>query len=380
MARTQVWWIVLLLTVALMLAGCGGAAPEAEPAEAESSGEAAAPDSGRCGDKSQLSDTVNFYNWSDYIDEEILTQFEEECGVKVIYDTFSSNEDLLAKLQGGASGYDLIVPSDYMVSIMIQLGLLKELDPANIPNMANIAERFRDPEFDPGNKYTVPYQWGTTGLGFDLDVVGSAPDSWGAIFDPAQAEKYAGKIGLLNDSREVIAAALMYLGFDPNTTNPDELEQAKQAILAIKPYVATFDSDTFSDLLVSGDTDLTQAWGGGLAQAIADNPDSHISYSLPKEGSVIWTDNLAIPKTAPNAYTAEVLMNYLLDPEIGAQITNYTRYASPNVAAEPYIDEEVKSNPAIYPPQEQLANAHYLRELGEATQLYERIWTEIKAQ
>jgi spermidine/putrescine-binding protein len=172
MARTQGWWFVLLLTLALLLAACGGAVPAAAPAEADTVGEAAAPDSGRCGDTSQLSDTVNFYNWSDYIDEEILTQFEEECGVQVVYDTFSSNEDMLAKLQGGATGYDLIVPSDYMVSIMIQLGLLKELDPANIPNMANIAERFRDPEFDPGNKYSVPYQWGTTGLGFDLDAVG----------------------------------------------------------------------------------------------------------------------------------------------------------------------------------------------------------------
>jgi spermidine/putrescine transport system substrate-binding protein len=210
--------------------------------------------------------------------------------------------------------------------------------------------------------------------------VGEAPDSWGAIFEPAQAEAHAGKIGLLNDSRDVIAAALMYLGYDPNSTNPDELEQAKQTILAIKPYVATFDSDTFADFLVSGDTVLTEAWGGNLAQAIADNPDSHIGYALPKEGSIIWTDNLAIPETAPNAYTAEVLINYLLDPEIGAQITNFTRYASPNVAAEPFIDEEVKSNPAIYPSQEALAGAHYLADLGEATQLYERIWTEIKVE
>lgn len=394
-------WLILMVVALLVLAACGpspdvapaaeepqaetGAAPSAE--ESAEGGEEAATetgaetaDSGRCGDRSRLSDTVSFYNWSDYIDPAILEMFQEECGVTVIYDTFSSNEDLLAKLQAGATGYDLIVPSDYMVSIMIQLGLLKELDHANIPNLANLAETFQDPPYDPGNRYSIPYQWGTAGIGYDADVVEPAPTSLAAIFDPAQAEQYAGRISLLNDSREVIGAALKYLGYSVNSTDPDQLEEAKQTILAIKPYVVTFDSDTYSDLLVSGETVLGHGWNGGYYQAIFENEDRNFGFVVPEEGLTLFTDCLAVPASAPNPYTAEVLINYLLDPEIGAMITNFTYFASPNEAALPYIDEEVKNDPGIYPPDEVIERMEFIEDVGEATALYERIWTEIKAE
>ena len=369
--------LVLLMVILVLLAGaCGGAqpAPASEPA-------ADTVDSGRCGDRSQLSESVSFYNWTEYIDPEILSMFEEECGVQVIYDTFSSNEDLLAKLQAGATGYDLIVPSDYMVTIMRQLGLLRELDHAHLPNLAHIGDTFANAPYDPGMTYSVPYQWGAIGLGYDLDALGGeAPDSLAAILDPEQAKLHAGKLSMVNDGREVIGAALKYLGYSVNTTDPVQLEEAKQVILAIKPYIAAFDSDSYDDLLVSGDVVIGHGWNGQYFQAIFENENRNLGFVIPKEGEVLYVDTMAIPATAPNPYTAEVLINYLLDPEIGAMLTNYTYYASPNTAAEPYILDEIKQNPGIYPPPEVLAKMEFMQDVGEVTQLYERIWTEIKAE
>jgi spermidine/putrescine transport system substrate-binding protein len=374
--------LVVLLAVLVMLLGACTQAPANAPAgeSQNEGGEAAVVTSERCGDPSKLSDSVSFYNWSEYIDPEILTMFEEECGVAVVYDTFSSNEDLLAKLQAGATGYDIIVPSDYMVTIMVHLGLLKELDHANIPNLANLAERFRTAPYDPGNKYSVAYQWGATGIGYNADVVTTPPDSLAVIFDPAQAAQYEGKISLLNDAREVIGAALKYLGYSINSTDPAQLEEAKQVLLAIKPYVLTFDSDTFGDLLVSGETALALGWNGTIYLALSENEASNLGFAIPQEGLAVFTDNLAVPASAPNPYTAEVLINYLLDPEIGAMITNYTLFPSPNEAALPFIADEIKNAPNLNPSEEMLANVEYIEDVGEATALYERIWTEIKAQ
>lgn len=372
--------LVLLLAV-LILGACSqapAAAPAGEPQS--SSGDAAAVTSERCGDPSRLSDSVSFYNWTDYIDPEILTMFEEECGVRVVYDTFSSNEDLLAKLQAGATGYDVIVPSDYMVTIMMQLGLLKELDHANIPNLENLADRFREPSYDPGNRYSVPYQWGTTGIGYDADVFDTPPASLATLFDPEQAAQYAGKISLLNDGREVIGAALKYLGYSLNSTDPAQLEEAKQVILAVKPYVLTFDSDTFDDLLVSEETSLALAWNGSIYLAISESEGRNLGFAVPEEGLTIFTDNLAVPASAPNPYTAEVLINYLLDPEIGAMVTNFTHFASSNEAALPMIVDEIRNDPGIYPPEDVLDRMEFIADVGETTALYERIWTEIKAQ
>jgi spermidine/putrescine-binding protein len=378
-------WSVWLVVMLLVFAACGGGpAPSAAPAADEPATDAPDSDapvtSTRCGDPSQLSTSVSFYNWGDYIDPDVLTLFEEECGVEVIYDTYSSNEDLLAKLQAGASGYDVIVPSDYMVAIMIQLGLLKELDRANLPNLEHIGANFLDQPFDPGNLYSVPYFWGVAGFGYDADQVTTPPTSLAALFDPAQAEQYAGKISVLNDSREVIGAALKYLGYSMNSTDPAQLEEAKQAILAVKPYILTFDSDTYSDLVVSGDTVLGHGWNGGFAIAIAENADRNLGFVIPEEGLTLFIDNLAVPATAPNPYTAEVLINFLHDPEIAARLSEFVLYATPNEAALEFIADEVKSNTGIYPPQEALVNTEYLTDVGEATLLYERIWTEIKAE
>jgi spermidine/putrescine transport system substrate-binding protein len=327
----------------------------------------------------ELSEELHVYNWSEYIDPQIYADFEEEFGVKVIEDTFSSNEELLAKLQAGATGYDVIVPSDYMVTAMRELELLAELNYDNIPNFENIADTFRDPPYDPDNVFCVPYQWGTTGIGYSLDVFEEdPPESWAYLFDPEVASEYAGQISMLNDSREAFAAALSYLGYSINTTDEQELEEAKQLLLQQKEWVATYDSDGFEDLLAANETILGHGWSGDFFAAAEEA--EHVWYAIPQEGGVIWADNLCIPKTAPSKYTAEVFINYLLRPEVGAAITNFTWFGSPNKAAEEFIDAEILEEPAIYPPSEVMDRLEFIRDVGDATTIYERMWTEIKTE
>jgi len=350
--------VPLALILILVLAACGGSP--------ETAGE------------QELANELHVYNWSEYIDPEIYADFEQEFGVKVIEDTFSSNEDLLAKLQAGATGYDIIVPSDYMVTIMRELELLAALNYDNIPNFDNIDEVFLDPPYDPSNQYCVPYQWGTTGLGYDTEVFDEEPDSWAYLFDPALASQYAGKISMLNDPREAFGAALKYLGYSLNTTDEGELAEAKDLLLQQKQWVSTYDSDGFEDLLAAGETQLAHAWSGDIFAAAEEA--EQIWYVIPEEGGVIWTDNLCIPKSASSQYTAEVFINYLLRPEVGAKITNYTWYGSPNAAAEEFIDAEILEEPAIYPPPEVMDKLEFLRDVGEATAIYDRLWTEIKTE
>jgi spermidine/putrescine-binding protein len=366
----------LLVTIVVLIGtvvACGSAPTSAPPAAvAVDTGPTAAPTT------PPLAQELHVYNWSEYIDPEIYADFEQEFGVKVIEDTYASNEDLLAKLQAGATGYDLIVPSDYMVTIMRELDLLAPLNFDNIPNFVNISAKFKDPPYDPGNQYTVPYQWGTTGIGYDTNAFEEAPDSWAYLFDPNVASQYAGKFSMLNDAREVIGAALKYLGYSLNTTDETQLEEAKQLLIQQKEWVSTYDSEGFEDLLAAGETELAHGWSGDFFMAAVEA--DQIWYTIPKEGGVIWTDNLAIPKTANSQYTAEVFINYLLRPEVGAKVTNFTWYGSPNEAAEEFIDPEILGEPAIYPPPEVMDKLEFIRDVGDATALYDRIWTEVKSQ
>jgi spermidine/putrescine-binding protein len=362
--------LVTALILLALLVACGATpAPTPAPTEAGPPPTATTP---------PLAKELHVYNWSEYIDPQIYQAFEDEYGVKVVEDTFASNEDLLAKLQAGATGYDLIVPSDYMVAIMIELDLLAPLNYDNIPNFSNIDARFQDPPYDPGNQYSVPYQWGTTGIGYNADLFEEPPESWGYLFDPDMAAPYAGKISMLNDSREAIGAALKYLGYSLNSTDETQLEEAKQLLIEQKQWVSTYDSEGFEDLLAAGETVLAHGWSGDFFMAAVEAPQ--IWYTIPAEGAVIWTDNLAIPKTAPSQYTAEVFISFLLRPEVGAQITNFTWYGSPNKAAEEFIDPDILGEPAIYPPPEVMERLEFIRDVGDATTLYDRIWTEIKTQ
>ncbi len=402
MKRRKFWLIALVFV--LLLAACGGgpedeeepvaeepAASEEEmeePAAAEEPAAEEEMEEPAAEEGPELAGELSVYNWSDYIDEEVLAQYEEEYGVTIIYDTFASNEDLLAKLQAGATGYDVIFPSDYMVSQMIELDLLAEIDTADIPNFANIADDLKDAPFDPGNQHCVPYQWGTTGIAYragDEYFEENTPDSWAYLFDPALLEEYADDgINVLNDQRELIAAALFYLGYSPNTTERSELEEARDLILEAKPYWKTFNSEGYDDeLLVPDEVVLSHAWSGDAANAYwstydDDLEDGNWYYAIPQEGAVKWLDNICITASTERYDTAVHFMNYLLDAEVGAAITNFTYYASPNEAAREFIYEEILEDEGIYPPAEVQANLDWLVEVGDAIFLYDEMWTAIK--
>lgn len=327
----------------------------------------------RRGGGGALEKELNVYNWSDYIAENTVADFEQEFGVKVTYDVYENNEEMLAKIQAGASGYDIVVPTDYMVTIMRGEGLLAELDHANLPNLKSLDPLFVNPPYDPGNRYSVAYQWGTTGYAYRGDKVTAGTDSWGLLFDP----KLRGKITMLDDSREVINAALKYLGFSLNSTNPAELAKAKTLLINQKKLLKAYISAPVKSSLISGDVWAAQLWSGDTFQAQAEN--DKIQYTIPKEGCTIWTDNLCVLKSAAHKRAAEAFINYVLRPDVGAAVSNFVQYGSPNAAAMPLIDEAARTNPAIYPPPDVLPRLEFSKDLGEATQLWDQTWTEIKA-
>ncbi len=320
--------VILILAFAMVIAACGG----------DDDGGASAAD---C-EVGATDGDLNFYNWSEYIDPDLITAFEAEYGVDVVESFYESNEAMLAQLQSGVN-YDLIVPSDYMVGIMIQEGLLTELNKDAIPNLENLADQFQAPPYDPDLAYSAAYQYGTTGLGVNLDLVGDAfTPSWALVFDPAVTENFSGGVSLLNDPRETMGAALEYLGYSINDTNLDHLQEATELIKAAKANIAQFDSDQYDETLVAGEVAVAHGYSGNMIVAIgeADDPDQ-FTYVLPEEGATLWIDNMAIPVASEAPCTAHTFINYLLDGENGAALTNWNYYASPNGASVPFLDQEV---------------------------------------
>ena len=316
--------------------------------------------------------TLNVYNWSEYLPAEIITAFEKEFGVKVNYDTYSSNEEMLAKLSTGATGYDIVVPSDYAVSIMIHQDLALPLDKEALPKLANIDPRFLDLYFDPGNVYSVPYLWGTLGIAYNKTKVEEPVTSWEILWDP----KYKGRIVVVDDMREIIGMALQTLGKSRNSTDPAELMAAKAKLATLVPAIKAFDSDNPKGHLLSGEAWLGVLWSGDAALAGMENPD--ITYVLPEEGGGLWMENLVIPKGSRNPELAHEFINFILRPEVSAKLAEAFPHGNPNQAAHALIDPEILNNPASYPPAEALEKAEWLIDVGEATVLYDQIWTEIK--
>lgn len=324
--------ISLLMVLALVLAACG------DDDGSEGTGD---PASSACA-LDETDGDINFYNWSEYIDPELITAFEEEHGVDVVEDFYDSNEALLAQMQAGAT-YDLIVPSDYMVGIMIQTDLLAPINGDAVPNMSNLSERFTELPYDPGNEYSAPYQFGTTGLGVNKEIVGEDFDpSWALIFDPELTAEYPGGVSVLNDPREAMGAALKYLGYSLNDTDLGHLQEATDLISAAKGGITTFDSDQYDEALVGGEVAVAHGYSGNMIVAIgeAENPDN-FEYVLPKEGATLWIDNMAVPANSEHPCTAFTFINYLLDAENGAALTNWNYYGSPNEAAIDLIEPEV---------------------------------------
>jgi len=367
--------IYLIVVAAVVLTACGGAQATEPPAATQAGGET----SDRCGDTSQLADEIFLYTWVEYIDPDLKTQFETECGVKVTETNYDSNETLLATLQAGGADYDVIVPSDYMVQLLIEEGMVQELDYNVVTNIKNMEPLNVNQYFDPEQKYTVPWFWGTSGFAVDTSVVTDVQPSWSMMFDPDSP--YCGQISMLDDERETIGAALMYLGYSINDTDPAHLEEAKNALIEQSKCVKAYDSQTNDDLIIQGETVLGHIWTGDAI--LAGSPDSggreEIQYVIPQEGCTIWQDNMMLPVGAPNAYTAMVFMNYFQYPEIAAQNAEWVGYATPNKAAKEFIDPDMLSNEAVYPSAEVAESLQWIEDVGPALELYDRIWTEFKA-
>ncbi len=317
---------------------------------------------------------LNLYIWSAYITDETVKKFEMETGIPVRYDTYDSNEALLEKLQSGVADYDVVVPSDYMARILIHQGLLQKLDPSKLPNLKNLSARFTSMPHDPGNVYTAPFLWGTTGIGYNKTKVTEVVDSWAILWDP----KYKDRILLLDDLREVFGMALKWKGHSINTKNQAELEEARDLLIQQKPLIKTYNSGSFDEVLLSGDVWLAAGWSGQLAKAADQNKD--LAYIVPKEGGTIWVDNAAIPGSARHPDEAHAFINFCLKPEIAAEITNLSGYPSPNEAAKQFIKPEILNDPARYPSDETLAKCEFLMDLGETSTLLDRYWTEIKSR
>lgn len=316
---------------------------------------------------------VNIYNWDTYIGETTLEDFTAATGIEVRYDLFASNDELFAKLREGNPGYDVIFLSNDYVERMIAADMLIPLDHAKIPNREHIDPPFADPLFDPGRRFSMPYMWGTMGIGYRRSV--ASPRSWAAVFEPE--ERFRGRIAYLNDTT-IIQMALKYLGYSVNSRNPAEIDQAAELLIRAKPYIKTFAPDTGQDLLLAGEVDLVTEWNGDILQVMEEDED--ISYIVPEEGSIRWEDTMCIPKGAPHPGNAHIFINYILEPKVHASIAEFIKYACPNRTALQYLPQEDLENPAIYPSREVLEKCEVSVYKGEEIgSLYDQALTRVLA-
>jgi putrescine transport system substrate-binding protein len=335
---------------------------------------------------------VKVYNWSDYIGETTLDDFQKASGIKVQYDVFDSNETLEGKLLAGRSGYDIVVPSNHFLGKQIKAGAFQKLDRNLLPNWKNL-----DPLLlkqletnDPGNLYAVPYLWGTNGIGYNVakvkEVLGvDEIDSWATVLEPENMKKLAAcGVSFLDSSDEMIPVALKYLGLDPNSQNPEDYAKAEAKLLAVRPYITYFHSSKYIGDLANGNICVAVGFSGDVMQA-SDRAEEagkgvEIAYSIPKEGANLWFDMLAIPVDAGNVEQAHRFINYLLDPAVIAQVSDYVGYANPNPQADTLMDQEIRNDASVYPPQEVLDKLYVSSELSpKVLRLMTRSWTKVKS-
>ena len=334
-------------------------------------GAAAAGLAGGCGRSrpgGKLESELNVFNWWDYVAGDTITNFERETGVRVNYDIYQSNEELLGKLQGGASGYDIVVPSNSTVTVLRKLGKLAPIDHAELAHWENLDPAYLNPPFDPGNRWSVPYLFGTTGIAFD-SAVAPGIDSWGVFLEPA----LRGRMTMLNVGREVLGAMLEYRGHSLNSTAEDDLSQARRDAIDARRNLRGYLNIPVQAQLVSGDVAVAQVWSG-----FVDPPSRRarptLRYVIPREGSAIWMDSLVVLAEAPHPRAARAFLDYMLRPEVAADIADHTYYGSPNRAARPLLQQ-----PAPLPSPEERRRLEYFADLGAATAIYDRLWTEVKA-
>ncbi|MEX0651596.1 MAG: spermidine/putrescine ABC transporter substrate-binding protein [Actinomycetota bacterium] len=365
--------MAVLLAGALALTSCGREVGEDTADGAGTGDDDGATAAAGC-EPGEVDGDLLLYNWSEYIDPDLLPAFSDEYGISATEDTFTSNEALLAQIRAGGADYDVIIPSDYMVDIMIEEGLLLELDHDAIPNRDNLAEEFTDPPYDPGLRYSMPYLWGTTGIAVNTEVTGPDPEAtWGWLFDEELAGELPQGISILDDPRESMAAALYYLGYDPNTESEDELTEAADLIDEAGAWTVTYESNQFPDLLMTGETDVAHGYGGDFLAVF--EGDERFKYLVPEEGAIMYTDTMAILATTDSPCTAHTFLNFILDAENGAQLSNWTWYASPNAAANEFFDEELLENEAVFPDDETRSRLQFLENTGDAEILYTDLFT-----
>ncbi|WP_243030196.1 polyamine ABC transporter substrate-binding protein [Thermus altitudinis] len=322
-------------------------------------------------------ETLYFLNWADYIPEDLLKKFAAETGAKVVLDTFESPEAMLAKLKAGADReFSLVVAPDYYVLQMAREGLLAPLEKERLKNLANLDPFFLDPPYDPGLRYSVPYLWGTTGLAYREDLVKGPVDSYAVLFDPA---RQVGPFLLLDEMRETIGAALKYLGYSVNTTDPKALEKAQGLLLEAKRRSVGFAGGVEAlNRILGGDAAVALAYSGDVLQARQE--DERLRYAIPKEGGTLWTDALVVLQRGPAQDLAYRFIDFLLEPQNAASLAQYTRYATPVAKALPLLPEEMRQDPTVFPPEEVREKLEYLKDLGPDIALYDRVWTEVKAR
>jgi putrescine transport system substrate-binding protein len=360
----------------VLLAACGGAKPPASD------------DSASTGGAASTGQVVNVFNWSDYIDPEVIKAFEQESGIKVRYDVFDSNEVLETKLLTGNSGYDVVVPSAYFLERQVKAGVFAPLDKSQLPGLANL-----DPELtqraalhDPGNVHSVVYMWGTTGIGYDADkvkaIMPDAPlDSWQLIFDPAVLSRFKDcGVSMLDDPTDMVGTALLYLGKDPNSESEADLKLAEEALMKIRPFLRTIHSSQYIDQLANGELCIVVGYSGDVLQA-ADRAEEagkplNIAYSIPQEGALMWFDTLAVPADAPNKDGAHKFIEYLLRPEVAAKNSDFVNFANANAAATALVNEDLRNDTGIYPTPEVKARLQpSLAKSAEFTRALNRSWT-----
>jgi len=318
--------------------------------------------------------TLSVFNWSTYIADNTIPDFEEACGVTVNYDIYESNEAMLARIRQGNPGYDIVVPSGDTVGIMIREELAIPLDYELIPNAVNITTELLNPPFDPDNVYSLPYQWGTIGIGYNTENVEGEVTSWDDMFE------YMGPVAWLDDRRATLGIALMLLGLDPNSEDPEDIAAARDYLIERGSNVVSIAADDGQVQLERGDVDMTVEYSGDIIDLTYECECDTYAYVIPEEGSNVWIDNVLIPVDAPNPELAMVFIDYILHPQVGADISNFTAYASPNAIAIEMglIDEELLNDTAIYPDEELLSNLFFVRTVSaEAEQLYNDAWDEM---
>ena len=339
----------------------------------------------------QAAPTVHIYNWSDYIGPDTLANFEKASGIKPVYDVFDSNETLEGKLLAGRTGYDVVVPSNHFLGKQIKAGAFQKIDKSALTHYANLDPALlkRLESNDPGNAYAVPYLWGTNGIGYNVDKVKEVLgvdkiDSWAVLLEPENMKKLATcGVSFMDSADEMLPAVLNYMGLDPNSTNPADYKKAEEKLLKVRPYVTYFHSSKYISDLANGNICVAAGFSGDVFQAKARASDAgkgvNIAYVIPKEGGNLWFDVLAIPKDASNVKEAHAFINYLLQPEVIAQVSDYVGYANPNPGADALMDHSIRTDAAVYPPQAVLERTFVNVELPPKVQrLMTRSWTKVK--